>query len=109
MSRIGVFVTNRDFFALVGDDLYTLYNPPLPLKPPRIYVCVPRKTVCPGVGDKQCKSTRFLEHGEHRYSDYQEVKFFRWRVSPRIFSPTATVWKPFLLLLQPVSTVYSRI
>lgn len=34
------------------------------------------KTSCPGVGDKQCKSTRFLEHGEHRYSDYQEVLFF---------------------------------
>lgn len=25
------------------------------------------------MGEKQCKGTRFLEHGEHKYSDYQEV------------------------------------
>ncbi|CAN0023866.1 unnamed protein product, partial [Scytosiphon promiscuus] len=31
-------------------------------------------TSCPGVGEKQCKGTRFLEHGEHKYSDYQEIK-----------------------------------
>lgn len=32
-----------------------------------------KKTSCPGVGEKQCKGTRFVEHGEHKYSDYQEV------------------------------------
>ncbi|CAM9666352.1 unnamed protein product, partial [Hapterophycus canaliculatus] len=31
-------------------------------------------TSCPGVGEKQCKGMRFLEHGEHKYSDYQEIK-----------------------------------
>ncbi|CAM9883337.1 unnamed protein product, partial [Sphacelaria rigidula] len=30
-------------------------------------------TSCPGVGEKQCKGSRFEEHGDHRYSDYQEV------------------------------------
>ncbi|CAB1103664.1 unnamed protein product [Ectocarpus sp. CCAP 1310/34] len=29
-------------------------------------------TSCPGVGQKQCKGTRFMEHGDHKYSDYQE-------------------------------------
>ncbi|CAN0121637.1 unnamed protein product [Ectocarpus sp. 4 AP-2014] len=31
-------------------------------------------TSCPGVGEKQCKGTRFMEHGDHKYSDYQEMK-----------------------------------
>ncbi|CAM9567362.1 unnamed protein product, partial [Discosporangium mesarthrocarpum] len=31
-------------------------------------------TNCPGNGNKPCKSTRFEEHGSHRYSDYQEIK-----------------------------------
>lgn len=26
------------------------------------------------MGEKQCKGTRFMEHGEHKYSDYQEVR-----------------------------------
>lgn len=82
-----------------------LRNPPPPLKPSLVCVCVHRKTSCPGVGEKQCKSTRFLEHGEHRYSDYQEVKFFFF--TGGVFA-TATPYcaeaSPAALPVEPSST-----
>lgn len=48
-------------------------RPPTPQWESPITPRAKSKTSCPGVGEKQCKGTRFMEHGEHKYSDYQEV------------------------------------